>query len=128
MLKALICLSVLLVACSAVEATPPVAAIDPKTEIVEIPHGNTDGFGGWYAMSPRTVQAMMDADIERERQCKTAIGKANVHAAIAEAQADEAIKVAGSNSFWSKYGFILGVASGIVTATAVTVAIWGVAK
>ena len=128
MLKALICLSVLSVACSAAEVPPPVAAFDPKAEIVEIPHGSSADFSGWYAMSPRTVQAMMDADIERERQCKTAIGKANVHAAIAEAQAEEAVKVAGTNSFWQRYGFILGVASGIVTATAVTVAIWGVAK
>lgn len=112
-----ICLSA---ACSGASSLPVEAGaetpLNPFAEIVEIPPELCPPLGGYLAMTPRGARALMDADIERERQCKSAVARAETAARVADAQRSAALEALEHAQWWERWGPIVVLSVGFVSA------------
>ncbi len=107
-------------ACSAVPSSVPAtlpATFDPFAEVIEVPAELCAPLQGWYAMSERAVKEMLAADIERDRQCKASVARAQTAERVAQEQRAAAMEALDHAQWWSKWGPIVVLGVGLVSST-----------
>lgn len=118
----------LLVACAGRTPLPAPASlqVDVQRDIVLVPPDVCPRFGGWICMTEEATRLQEMQRTEEDRQWRLMLAESQGSQYLAETQRDQAVRAVEESSFWSKWGFPLGLLGGFVVTAAGAVLIWEV--
>jgi hypothetical protein len=119
MRRVLICWICFVAACSGASSLPVAPApssVNVFQDVIEVPEALCAPLEGWYAMSPQAVRAMLDADVERERDCSAKVARAQTAERVAQEQRAAALEALEHAQWWSRWGpFVVLTVGGLGT-------------